>query len=37
VAHRTTILNLCNKMLLLKDGQQVMFGPKEEVLKKLNT
>lgn len=37
VAHRTIILNLCNKMLLLKDGQQVMFGPKEEVLKKLNT
>jgi ABC-type protease/lipase transport system fused ATPase/permease subunit len=35
VAHRTSVLSNCNKILVLKSGQQLAFGPKEEVLKKI--
>lgn len=35
VAHRTSVLANCSKMLFLKTGQQVVFGDKDEVLKKI--
>ncbi len=35
VAHRTSILVNCSKMLFLKGGQQIVFGNKDEVLNKI--
>lgn len=35
VAHRTSVLANCSKMLFLKNGQQIIFGDKDEVLKKI--
>lgn len=32
VTHRTSILKVVNKMLVLKDGQQQAFGPRDSVL-----
>lgn len=32
-AHRTSVLPVCDKLLVLNDGHQVAFGPREEVLK----
>jgi ATP-binding cassette subfamily C exporter for protease/lipase len=35
VTHRTSILGVVDKLLILKDGMQQAFGPKNEVLKVL--
>ena len=35
IAHRTAILGVCDKVLVLKDGVQHAFGPRDEVLKAL--
>jgi ATP-binding cassette subfamily C protein len=35
IAHRTAILGVCDKVLVLKDGLQHAFGPRDEVLKAL--
>ncbi|MEG2632472.1 MAG: ATP-binding cassette domain-containing protein, partial [Comamonas sp.] len=32
ITHRTSVLNVTNKMLVLRDGQQQAFGPRDEVL-----
>ena len=32
ITHRTTVLDVTDKLLLLRDGQQQAFGPKQEVL-----
>lgn len=36
IAHRSSVLKHCNRVLLLQQGQVVAFGPTEEVLKKLS-
>lgn len=35
IAHRRGVLTVCNKVLVLRDGQQVAFGPRDDVLRKL--
>jgi PrtD family type I secretion system ABC transporter len=35
VSHKPSLLSGVDKILMLKDGQQVMFGPREAVFKKL--
>ena len=35
VAHRPSALAAIDTLLMMKDGQQVAFGPKEEVLAKV--
>ena len=35
MTHRTSVLSVANKMLVLRDGQLQMFGPRDEVLKAL--
>lgn len=35
VAHRSSMLTLCNKVLVLNNGQQMLFGPRDEVLQKI--
>jgi ABC-type protease/lipase transport system fused ATPase/permease subunit len=35
IAHRTAILGVCDKVLVLKDGVQHSSGPRDEVLKAL--
>jgi ATP-binding cassette subfamily C exporter for protease/lipase len=32
MTHRTSVLSVTDKMLVLRDGQQVAFGPRDEVL-----
>ena len=32
ITHRTSVLTVTNKMLVLRDGQQQAFGPRDEVL-----
>ena len=32
ITHRTSVLGVANKMLVLRDGQQQAFGPRDEVL-----
>ena len=32
MTHRTSILSVADKILLLVDGQQQAFGPRDEVL-----
>ena len=32
MTHRTSVLGVADKMLILRDGQQVAFGPRDEVL-----
>ena len=32
MTHRTSVLGVTDKMLVLRDGQQVTFGPRDEVL-----
>jgi ATP-binding cassette, subfamily C, bacterial exporter for protease/lipase len=32
MTHRTSILAVVDKLLVLRDGQQVAFGPRDEVL-----
>lgn len=36
MTHRTNVLAVANKMLVMRDGQAQMFGPRDEVLKALN-
>lgn len=36
MTHRTSVLGVSNKMLVLRDGQVQQFGPRDEVLKALN-
>jgi len=36
MTHRTSVLGVADKMLLLRDGQVQMFGPRDDVLKALN-
>ncbi|MBF0255732.1 MAG: type I secretion system permease/ATPase [Gammaproteobacteria bacterium] len=35
ITHRTSIIDVVDKLLVLRNGQAVMFGPKPEVLQKL--
>jgi ATP-binding cassette subfamily C exporter for protease/lipase len=32
ITHRTSVLSVTDKMLLLRDGMQQAFGPRDEVL-----
>ncbi len=36
MTHRTSVLGVSNKMLVLRDGQVQFFGPRDDVLKALN-
>ena len=36
MTHRTSVLAVAHKMLIMRDGQAQMFGPRDEVLKALN-
>ena len=36
MTHRTSVLGVADKMLVLRDGQAQMFGPRDDVLKALN-
>jgi ABC-type protease/lipase transport system fused ATPase/permease subunit len=36
VAHRTSMLQMCNKVLVLNNSNQIAFGPRDEVLQKLS-
>lgn len=36
ITHRTSVLSVANKLLVLRDGQQQAFGPRDEVLAALN-
>lgn len=36
ITHRTSVLGVATKMLVLRDGQQQAFGPRDEVLAALN-
>ena len=36
MTHRTSVLGVTNKMLVLRDGQTQMFGPRDDVLKALS-
>ncbi len=36
ITHRTSVLSVTNKLLVLRDGQQQAFGPRDEVLAALN-
>ena len=35
VAHRPSAINAVDQLLFLKNGQQVAFGPKEEIQKQV--
>lgn len=37
VAHRPSALAAVDQLLMLKDGRQKLFGPRDEVMQKLNT
>ena len=32
ITHRTSVLSVADKLLVLRDGQMQAFGPKDEVL-----
>ena len=36
MTHRTSVLGVADKMLVLRDGQMQAFGPRDEVLKALS-
>lgn len=36
ITHRTSVLRVCSHMLVLRDGMQQVFGPRDEVLAALN-
>ena len=36
ISHRTSVIASVDKLLVLKDGSLELYGPKEEVLKKMN-
>jgi ABC-type protease/lipase transport system fused ATPase/permease subunit len=35
ITHRQSVLSLCNKLLILEDGKQIAFGPRDVVLANL--
>jgi ATP-binding cassette subfamily C protein len=35
IAHRTRALSVCDKLLVLRDGVQQAFGPRDEILQKM--
>ena len=35
IAHRPSVLAMCDKLLILSNGAQQAFGPREELLKKV--
>jgi ATP-binding cassette subfamily C protein len=37
VAHRPTVLSVCDHMLVLANGTQLEFGPREQILRKIST
>jgi ATP-binding cassette, subfamily C, type I secretion system permease/ATPase len=37
IAHRPTVLSVCDHMLVLANGTQQDFGPREEILRKMST
>ena len=37
ISHRNSILGLADKLLVMRDGMMVAFGPRDEVLKQMNT
>jgi PrtD family type I secretion system ABC transporter len=37
IAHRPTVLSVCDHMLVLAKGAQLEFGPRERILRKINT
>lgn len=32
ITHRTTLLKICDKVLIMRDGSQQLFGPRDEIL-----
>ncbi len=36
MTHRTSVLAVANKMLVMRDGQAQLFGPRDDVIKALN-
>ncbi len=36
ISHRTQVLSLADKMMVMQDGQAVAFGPTKEVMEKMN-
>jgi ATP-binding cassette subfamily C exporter for protease/lipase len=36
MTHRTSVLAVADKMLLLRDGQQHAFGPRDDVIAAIN-
>jgi ATP-binding cassette subfamily C exporter for protease/lipase len=36
VAHRASMLQMCSKVLVLNNSNQIAFGPRDEVLQKLS-
>lgn len=36
IAHRASMLSVCDKVLVIKDGIQQAFGPRDEVLSRIN-
>ena len=36
VSHQTRILDVADKILVLKDGQQLAFGPRDEILARMS-
>ena len=37
IAHRPTVLSVCDHMLVLANGAQLEFGPREQILRKIST
>jgi PrtD family type I secretion system ABC transporter len=37
IAHRATVLSVCNHMLVLANGAQLEFGPRDQILRKIST
>jgi PrtD family type I secretion system ABC transporter len=37
IVHRPTVLSVCDHMLVLAKGAQLEFGPRERILRKINT
>jgi ATP-binding cassette subfamily C exporter for protease/lipase len=36
MTHRTSVLSVADKMLVLRDGQQQAFGPRDDVIAAIN-
>jgi ATP-binding cassette, subfamily C, type I secretion system permease/ATPase len=37
IAHRPTVLSVCDHMLVLANGAQLEFGPRDQILRKIST